>query len=298
MQRDGLRFQTPDEDVVLPVRAVGGPADVDWGDGDVVILAMKTQDTAGALAGLAAVAPPTIAVVCAQNGVENERLALRLFPNVYGICVMLPASHLEPGVVQGYGAPNSGLLDVGRYPSGVDAVATQVAADLSSAHFSSEPLPAVMRAKYRKLIMNLGNAIEAAAGTLARAGDVYEQAAAEGEAVLAAAGLDVATAEEDLARRGELMRLRPIAGQKREGGSSWQSLARGTGAIEADYLNGEIVLLGRLHGVPTPVNDALQRVANRMARDRLPPGSLDLEEIAAEIDPYFLQKRARSDFGT
>ena len=29
-----------------------------------------------------------------------------------------------------------------------------------------------------------------------------------------------------------------------------------TGAVETDYLNGEIVLLGRLHGVATPVNDA------------------------------------------
>ena len=29
------------------------------------------------------------------------------------------------------------------------------------------------------------------------------------------------------------------------GGSSWQSIKRGTGNIEADYLNGEIVQLGR-----------------------------------------------------
>jgi 2-dehydropantoate 2-reductase len=287
MQREGLRFQTPDEDVVLPVQSVRAPADVAWGDDDVVVLAMKTQDTAGALAELAAVAPPSLAVVCAQNGVENERLALRLFANVYGICVMLPASHLEPGVVQAYGAPNSGLLDVGRYPRGADEVATQMAADLSGAHFSSEALPTIMRSKYRKLLMNLGNAIEAAAGTLARAGDVHEQAAAEGEAVLAAAGIDVATAEEDLARRGELMRLRPIGGQRREGGSSWQSLARGTGAIEADYLNGEIVLLGRELGIPTPVNATLQRIANRMARDRIPPGSMTLEEIAGEIRRLF-----------
>ena len=28
--------------------------------------------------------------------------------------------------------------------------------------------------------------------------------------------------------------------------------------METDYLNGEIALLGRLHGIPTPVNEALQ----------------------------------------
>ena len=35
-------------------------------------------------------------------------------------------------------------------------------------------------------------------------------------------------------------------------GSVWQSLTRSTGSVETDYLNGEIVLLGRLHRIPTP----------------------------------------------
>jgi 2-dehydropantoate 2-reductase len=283
MQRDGMRFQTPGEDVVLPVTAVAGPDEIDWHDDDVVMLAMKTQDTAPALAALAVCAPSNVSVVCAQNGVENERLALRLFAGVYGMCVMLPAAHLEPGVVQAFGAPHSGLLDVGRYPDGADDVAERVAADLTGATFSSEAVPTIMRLKYRKLVMNLGNAIEAAAGGEARRGDLYERAAAEGEAVLAAAGIDVASRAEDEARRGELMRMRPVGGKRRDGGSSWQSLARGTGAIEADYLNGEIVLLGRAHGVPTPVNAALQRLANRMARDRVPPGSLSLEDLEVEL---------------
>ena len=47
-------------------------------------------------------------------------------------------------------------------------------------------------------------------------------------------------------------------------------------------MNGEIVLLGREHGVPTPVNEALQRLANRAAADRVPPGSLTPEQILAE----------------
>jgi 2-dehydropantoate 2-reductase len=140
-----------------------------------------------------------------------------------------------------------------------------------------------MRSKYRKLIMNLGNAIEAASGTAARSTDLYARAAAEGEAVLAAAGIDAASPEEDAARRGDLMRMQPIGGDRRGGGSSWQSLARGTGAIEVDYLNGEIVLLGREHGVPTPLNAGLQRVANRLARDRVAPGSMTVEQLEAEL---------------
>ena len=75
----------------------------------------------------------------------------------------------------------------------------------------------------------------------------------------------------------------PVGRTSRQGGSSWQSLERGTGNIEADWLNGEIVLLGRLHGVPTPVNERLQAVANRMARDRTPAGSIAPEELAAGL---------------
>jgi len=80
------------------------------------------------------------------------------------------------------------------------------------------------------------------------------------------------------------MRMRPIDGQRHLGGSSWQSLARGSGSVEADYLNGEIVLLGRLQGVPTPVNELAQRVANRMARECAAPGSVAAAEIEAELD--------------
>ena len=53
--------------------------------------------------------------------------------------------------------------------------------------------------------------------------------------------------------------------------------------IEADYLNGEIVLLGRLHGVATPVNALLQGLAQRMARERLAPGSLPVEDLARQL---------------
>ena len=52
--------------------------------------------------------------------VENERAALRFFPNVYGVCVMCPAVHLEPGVVQAYSTPVPGILHLGRFPSGAD----------------------------------------------------------------------------------------------------------------------------------------------------------------------------------
>lgn len=112
-----------------------------------------------------------------------------------------------------------------------------------------------------------------------RRGPIGERAAAEGEACLAAAGIDAATAEEDAARRGDLLQLHPVAGQGRSGGSSWQSLARHADSIETDYLNGEVVLLGRLHHVPTPVNALLQRLSIRLVEAGGQPGSITPEEF-------------------
>src|SRR5260221_8610060 len=101
-----------------------------------------------------------------------------------------------------------------------------------------------------------------------------------------------------MAERSRLLpRVRAIGDQGRAGGSSWQSLARGSGAIEADYLNGEVALLGRQHGVSTPVNDMLQRVANRMARDRMAPGSLSPGHLEAELDSPPLGGTVRPEAG-
>lgn len=280
----GLRILLPDGAETLRLPVAGHPCEVDFTADDVVLLAMKSQHTADALASLRAAAGD-VPVVCAQNGVENERAALRLFSRVYGMCVMCPASHTEPGTVVGNGTPHRGILDLGRYPSGRDDVTESLATALSRAEFVSQPRPDIMRWKYRKLVMNVANAAEALCGPLDRDSELVRRAREEAETVFAAAGLDVASAAEDRERRGQLVRLRPVEGQRREGGSSWQSLRRGTGDIEADYLNGEIVLLGRLHGIATPINALLAAEAAAAAADRRPPGALSEAALLRSLPP-------------
>ncbi len=279
MRDRGLRLVDPDADTTLPVSVANHPSQVDLRADDVVVLAMKTQDTQGALHALTETAPPEIAIVCAQNGVENERLALRHFAHVYAMCVMCPATHLEPGVVQASSTPITGLLDLGRYPRGLDERAGVIAAALEGSTFESAPRADIMRWKYTKLLMNLGNAAEALCGQVDGLGEIVRRARSEGAAVLAAAGIDAASREEDQERRANRMQMKPIAGAMRGGGSSWQSLQRGTGTIEVDYLNGEIVMLGRKHDVGTPINATLQRLANDAARRHASPGSTTPEQL-------------------
>lgn len=283
IQRDGITLRTPEETLQVRVPAVAHPRDIAFGRDDVVFMTMKSQDTAAALDDLAAVAPPEIAVVCAQNGVDNERMALRRFSNVYGMLVYMPGTFLEPGVILNHMTGAWGVLDGGRYPSGTDATIERATSDLTAARFSSHAVPQIMRWKYNKLLSNLNNAFVAACGTEARAPEFLAEVRAEALRCYDAAGIDCASEEENAQRRRESgMKFGAIDGAARDGGSSWQSLVRGLSTIETDYLNGEIVMLGRLLGVPTPCNEALQRVANRMVLERRAAGSLPIEELLRE----------------
>jgi 2-dehydropantoate 2-reductase len=279
IRRKGLLFQSPLEETTLAVPAVGHPSEIRFGTDDVVLLAVKSQQTPVALADLDAAAGESVPLFCCQNGVANERMAARRFDRVYAVGVMLPASHLEPGRVQAHSRATPGILDLGRYPAGGDALAAEVAAGLERAGFSSRPDPAVMRQKYAKLLLNLGNALVAALDAPREAGDLLGAARAEAECCYRAAGIDWTSDEEFRARRGDLIDPAPVAGERRGGGSTWQSLTRARGDVEVDFLNGEIVLLGRLHGVPTPVNRALQLTTNRLAREGRPPRSVPVAEL-------------------
>jgi 2-dehydropantoate 2-reductase len=284
IRTNGLVVESPDDTATLTLPVVNHPSAIEWADDDVVLMAMKTQDTEKAIESLVLAAPEHLPIVSLQNGVANEAIALRRFPNVYGICVMCPTSHLTPGTVQAWAAPTTGLLDIGRYPAGVDDVTRRVASALSGATFQSEPRTDIMRWKYGKLLMNLGNAVEALCGQEARHTSVTAAARREAIACFDAAGIPFVGEEEDAARRKDYLRLRPIGGQRRLGGSSWQSLERHVQTIETDYLNGEIVLLGRQHGIPTPANALLQRLAREAAIRGAQPGSMSVEELAKAAD--------------
>ncbi|MFD3452795.1 ketopantoate reductase family protein [Streptomyces sp. NPDC058691] len=289
LKSGGLRFRTPDGERTLRVPVVEGPDELgELRADDVLVLAVKTQDSGAALDTWGSVpvtgggtAGERLPVVCVQNGVEGQRIALRHFRRVYGACVWLPATFVEPGVVSALGAPLTGVLHLGRHPDRVDDTVRRIAADLETARFEAPVVPDVARWQYAKLLGNLANAINALSWPVAgqEAWRLYAQVRAEGESVLRTAGIPYADTEEQQQAYGDKVRWSGGGA-----GSSWQSLTRGTGTIEADYLNGEIVLLGRLHGVPTPLNELLQRLATTFARERRPAGSLPLTELLRLAD--------------
>jgi 2-dehydropantoate 2-reductase len=284
IRQRGLRLRTPDEDLTLPVPAVSHPCELAFRPDDVVVLTMKTQDTERALADLEAAGGGDLPIVCCQNGVENERLAARRFTRVYGMVVMLPAVFLQPGEVDNEATPVSGVLDAGRYPTGVDGLITRVCADFSASRLDARPDPRVMRLKYTKLLSNLGNAISVLTGVAqgsSNAAGLQRRLRAEAIACYDAAGIEYAGDEEYAAAVRERIRMSPIPGRPRGGTSTWQSLMRGLTTVETDYLNGEIVLLGALCGVATPLNAVMRRLSNQVAAGLEQQGRFTVDELLA-----------------
>ena len=274
---------TPDTELLQPIPVVGDPSELDPRDDDVVLLTMKTQHSWDAMLALRDVYGATVPVICCQNGVENERMASRLFQNVYGMIVMSPANHFEPGIVESNSNAMSGVLDAGCYPKGVDELISLVTAIIDDSNFSAVADDDIMRWKYKKLLMNLNNSLQAITEMGVATTEIANRVQEEALAVYHAAGIVPPSANEFRERQGSLVVMKPIKGQRRTGGSSWQSLKNGKGDIETDYLNGEIASLGRQFGVATPVNTALQVLASKAARQGLAPGSLELVEIEALI---------------
>lgn len=282
MRRDGLTIRTPKGKEVVRVPVAEHLSDLSIGAEDVVILGLKTQDAALILDDLAAVAHPQAAIVCAQNGVEGERLALRRFDHVYGIYVYCNAVMVDPGAILSYTGDCWAILDIGRYPAGNDGRGKMIAADLNGAGFSSAASDDIMYWKRAKLVLNTMNASQASCESREAAQEFMAMTVDEARRCMAAAGLAFASIEEVRERAKDLV-MTAIDGEISPGGSTFQSLARGNATTEADYLNGEIAMLGRLHGVPTPANAALQALMRRMSREHIPPRSISSDEIRALI---------------
>lgn len=285
MTADGLQFIHPLGNERLHIPVVSNPDQLTCTADDVILLCMKTQHTAAALADLCSLDRQDVPIFCVQNGVANERLAARVCSRVYATVVNLPAMHLEPGVVAtNAGTEDSvgGVLDTGSYLSGVDDLVQSVCAGLRNAGFAATADARVMAQKYAKLLGNLSNALELVLSQRDDFRDAGRALRAEALACYEAADIDYVPLRDYLTRNSSLYSPVELADAPRAGGSTFQSLQRGAAEVETDYLNGEIALLGRLHGVATPYNSRLQQLAREVIEGRREQRSMRWSEVTSE----------------
>ncbi|RJP73317.1 MAG: ketopantoate reductase family protein [Candidatus Abyssobacteria bacterium SURF_17] len=287
----GLRITGVQGNYEIRMSAVTGIEQVSFGSDDAVFLTMKTFDTEEALDRLARVAPK-VPVVCFQNAVRNEEFAASRFARVYGGIVFFGAKYLEPGIVN-HTSENS--LGIGLYPRGLDSTVDALNDVLTRAGFSVTAYPNIMAVKWSKLFRNLNNALFAITGLSVLAGIKYEQSRfmmadtlEEALRVVKAEGIEIVPLAghqppekmiESLRKPGERSFDVPDDEEAALRPSTWQDLYLKRGRTEVEYLNGEIVRLGRKHGIPTPLNSLMVNIVSKMARERLSPGAYTIRQL-------------------
>jgi 2-dehydropantoate 2-reductase len=271
VNKNDLRLITPTATHVLKIPAVTSPNQVNFVTSDVICLCMKGQDTEQALKDLKAL-NVDLPIFCFQNGVRNEEIAAGYFPRVYGVMVRVGAQYLNDGEVIARRDP-PGWYIMGRYPAGTDKFVEAVAEELRIAGYLVKTTADVMPYKWGKLMTNLGNAVDAITnGDRETIRPSYLAAFEEARAIVAKAGIKWISQEQVAREWPEI--TAPLRGQIKteEHSSTWQSLARHQGSVEAEFLNGEIVRVAQKSGLRAPINERLVKISQEMAKNHEPPG--------------------------
>jgi 2-dehydropantoate 2-reductase len=295
----GIVIDEHGEQTTITADAVTGVSELTPQAGDVVFITTKSQATAEAAEEVLRTYDDTLPVVCLQNGVRNEAIVARLFKTVYAGLVFFSAVQLEPSVIS---LPQGRTVAIGCYPEGLDDRAGQICAELTQAGLQVLCSPHVMAMKWGKLIANLNNATTTITGYwLERAmadEDMRKLMLAvreEGLRVADTAGIAVeppADQPSPIRIRQMTSKLRQppkaddasnLADAERTYSSMWQDLYLGRKENEAEFLNGEIIALGKRLGIPTPYNSTLLEVVNRMFAEGLKPGIYSPNELHAVI---------------
>jgi 2-dehydropantoate 2-reductase len=258
--RHGLRLQT-----ATGVQTVHPATSTDIaavGAADLVLVCVKSTDTAATARQLAPLLRADAVVLSLQNGVENagllaKTLAQTIVPAVVYVATALP----EPGTVLhlGRGDLVVGAADPGAKPDAALAATLHEVADFFAAAGVPVRVSAdVVAELWSKLVVNCAcNAISALAqlpyGALVGVPEVAELQQAvvrEVVAVAAASGVHL-----DLqASLDAVQRIQ--TGMPAQHSSTAQDLARRKPS-EIDHLNGFVARRGRERGVATPANQAL-----------------------------------------
>lgn len=292
LRTDALVLRKADGDERVAVSVAGDADEVGLRTDDILVLAVKTQDAEAVIAEwawLPLVDDPQLSaadlpIVVLQNGVATEEAARRRFARVVSVATVVPVNSLEAGVVIPYSANGTGYFQVGALDGRQEADADLVAAvadAFEKAGYLVRVRTDITRRKHEKLLHNIANAVHVLDGDADDRARLSEELAVEARSVLIAAGFDLdIPADVDLrqALGGPRAPAEPTADRPAFRGSTWQNFAKGTRS-ELDYLNGEIVLLGRRHGIPTPLNERVQHILGRSSATGEGPGNHHISEV-------------------
>ena len=270
IRSNGLRVESGNDGIfTVPGKATDDPASV--GPQDLVLFTVKMYDNDDAIHAIAPMVGPDTIVLTLQNGIDNgERLV-----EAYGADrVMIGSAYLEgrisePGVVT-QGGP--GAASFGERTIGISERGERLYQVFRDAGWRVDLLENMTGMLWKKFAYLSGSAgVCAATGcaygelrTVPETRAAIEAAIAEALAVGDAAGAPLEP--DSLEWSMNALDNFPATGMA----SLAKDFAEGR-PVELEGLTGVVIRMGREHGVPTPVNDALYAVlkprANRIEAD-------------------------------
>jgi len=293
IRQHGLRVEGDTGDFIAPVEA----AETLNFQPDLALLTVKTQDVVAAVKGNQAFLNG-VPIVTFQNGVRSDDLVAGILPReqIHSAVVLTHVTYLSPGKVtvvyrgqlmfgRPFGPRDSRLEGVAHILN--QAVPTRVTDNIQGAH-------------WLKLIVNLNNALPAI--TNFRLSEVYANTFLRNLAVgLMREGLRVVDRAKirleplpdvsigltrlinwmplGVAGRIAAAKVRRLTTVWPLWGSTLQSIQRGR-PTEVDYLNGEIVELGKRCGEATPLNSEIVELVHQVEHTGR---FLSVEEIRQKV---------------
>jgi len=250
---------------------------------DLILLTVKTQDVVAAVKTNQAFLSD-VPVVTFQNGIRSDELIASILPRerILSAVVLTHATYLLPGKIT---VVSRGRLILGRPFGGRDGNLEEVARILNPA-IPTQLTDNIQGAHWLKLIVNLNNALPAITNQMMD--QVYADASLrnlavglmrEGLRVIDRANIQLESLPQISVALTKLVNWMPsgIAGRIAAAkvrqlttkwplwGSTLQSIQRGR-PTEIDYLNGEIVELGRRYGEATPLNAKIVELVHQVER--------------------------------
>jgi 2-dehydropantoate 2-reductase len=280
MNQNGLVLDGPSGRMTIRVKAA---ENLDFRP-DLALLTVKTQDVESSVKEVQSLLSGVL-LVTMQNGVRSDDIAAELLgkENIVSGVVINNDQFLEPGRVS-YSIPFSELALLVGEPFRTEGERLQSLSALLNKALPTATSKDIRGAHWTKLIFNLTNAVPAVTGLSFQEGTQYRQIRElnlallrEGLKVAEMAGIKTApvpgfplTLAKTLVRMPlqislPLMakRMEQSLGQVPVLGSTLQSIKRGR-RTEIDYLNGEIVNLGKKIGIPTPVNSLIVELVHQV----------------------------------
>jgi 2-dehydropantoate 2-reductase len=240
---------------------------------DLALLTVKAQDVVSSVKK----AQPflsAIQVVTMQNGVQSDDQVAGLLgkENIISSVVVFNGQFLEPGKAS-YSIPFSKIALLIGEPFGNKGNRLQTLSALLNKAIGTDISEDIRAAHWTKLLWNLQTAVPAITGLSYQDSYQYPKVREltinllkEGLKIIKAAGIKTVDVPgfpmepiETMARESlpiastMLKKIAESLGKVPVFGSTLQSIKRGT-STEVDYLNGEIVNLGKEMGIPTPTN--------------------------------------------